>query len=178
VVTPVEVPEPGDSSGAGDAAGSGAGDSDGGTGNPPGTGNPAVVRNPGAGSGGGATPTNIGPPTDLVLSARRQKLRKALRKGFLAKASCPQGCALKARLVVRGRLAKKYRLARRAKSTVVARGAASVPAGAPKKFRLKFTRKAKRALKRLRSVKLKLVIKPSNANGAGPRKTLSVKLKR
>ncbi|HZI90705.1 MAG TPA: Ig-like domain-containing protein [Thermoleophilaceae bacterium] len=128
--------------------------------------------------GTGGNTTTLTTPTGLGLSFAKQKLRRALSKGFVAKAGCAQACLVSSRLVLSGKLAKKLKLSKKAKATVVAKGSALAPAGGKGQLKLKFTKKAKKAFKRLRSIKLSLVSTPSSSGGAGAKKTLSVTLKR
>ena len=143
-----------------------------------------VGAGPGGGPGGaggstdGATVGGLGAPTGLGLTFAKQKLPTALTKGFALKGGCAQNCLVEAQLVVSGKLAKRLRLSKQARATVVAKGSALAPAGGKALVRLKFTAKAKWAFKKLRSIKLSLVGVPSNAAGSGTTAKRTVTLRR
>ena len=140
------------------------------------------TTNTGTGGGDPAPPgpiVELLPPTARGISVERKKLRTVLSRGLVVRARCDQPCRLRGRLVVPAKLARKLRLGRRARSVVVARGSAQAAGGATARVRLRFTRAAKRRLRRVRSVKLKLIVTPSAADGrTGASTTRTVKLRR
>jgi hypothetical protein len=131
----------------------------------------------GAGSNTGTTGTSLPMPPGLppvvipplsapqvseVLSS--QKLGAALVHGLKLAVSCTTQCNISASLLL-------------AKSTV-ASGGATMPVAGQKTVTLKFTKKARKALAKLRSVKLTLKVTGSNGAGGGQPLTRTVKLKR
>lgn len=90
-----------------------------------------------------------------MLTAPKQKLAAALKRGFMVNVGCSASCRISATLSVPGAVAKKLKFARSArKPVVVARGSAT---GSGRfALKLRFTAKAKKALRRQRSVRLTL----------------------
>ena len=132
----------------------------------------------GGNAGGAGGNTTLTPPTGLGITFAKQKLPTALSKGFTVRAGCVQGCLVKAQLIASGKLAKRLKLSKKAKATVVATGSALAPAAGKAAVKLKFTTKAKRALKKLRLIKLSLVGVPSNTAGSGTTAKRTVTLRR
>ena len=137
------------------------------TGNPnPGDPNP----NPGDPKPGDDKPPVQEPPADTTgpavkLNARAGKLASALGKGYTATVTCSEACTLNGQLLD-------------PKTTKVASGSAKLAKPGTAKLKLKFTRKAKKSLKRKKSVKLRLQITGKDAAGNPSTKTAVVKLKR
>ena len=84
-----------------------------------------------------------------------------LRKGLALRAACSEACTLKVQLVVDKKTAKKLKLGK--KATVVGTLTRSLSGSA--KFKLKLTGKAKKRLKKARSVKLSVRAVATDAAG-------------
>ena len=110
------------------------------------------------------TPTGDTAAPQIKLSARGGKLKAALGKGYTATVDCNEACAVDGRLLE--------------KKTKVASGKAKLNGAGKAKLKLKFTSKAKKALKRKRSVKLTLQVVVKDAAGNASTKTARVTLKR
>jgi hypothetical protein len=113
---------------------------------------PADVPEPGAAGG----------PLTSAKPANGQPLRKALKRGFKMRIACSEACAVAGEL----RKGKKR----------VAKGARSFPSGKGT-LTLKFTKAAKKSLKRKRKVKLKIVLGASDGaeNTSSARGTVTLK---
>jgi CSLREA domain-containing protein len=143
-------------------------------------------RVPPSGDGGGSgtqTPTDQpgtgqaardtrAPAVKLLL--KKQKLRTALRKGYLAFFSDDELGTAVASLFAKGKDAKGT-AARRKR---VARGTLKITKTGKQKLVVKFTKKAKRAFKKRRKVTLSLVLTVKDAAGNTTKKTAKVVLKR
>ncbi len=89
-----------------------------------------------------------GPPPAPTLAVAKQKLKAVLAKGLAVRVTC--SCTLKLQLVVDKKTAKTLKLGKRA--TVV--GTVTRTVGGSLKLKIKLTAKARKALKKARSVKL------------------------
>jgi hypothetical protein len=98
--------------------------------------------------GGPAAPPAGGPPPAPTLAVAKQKLKAVLAKGLAVRVRC--SCTLKLQLVVDKKTAKQLKLGKRA--TVV--GAVTRTVSGSVKLKIKLTGKARKALKKARSVKL------------------------
>jgi hypothetical protein len=142
-------------------------------------------------SGGGDQPPPIGdtqnqqpPPAGpaaadtrapvVKLLLTKQRLRKALKKGYIAFFSDDELGTAAADLFASGRTAKGTA----AKRKRVAHGTLKVTKTGKQKLVLKFTKKAKRAFARRKKVVLSLTLTVKDATGNTTRKTAKVTLKR
>ena len=124
-------------------------------------------------AGGGSAPDTAAPA--VTLAAAKQKLKAVLRKGLALRAACSEACTLKVQLVVDKRTAKKLKLGK--KATVV--GTLTHALSGTAKLKLKLTGKAKKRLKKVRSVKLSLRAVATDAAGnSGPPTVRAVTVKR
>jgi hypothetical protein len=118
-----------------------------------------------------STPTPDKTPPVVKLLLRKQRLRGALKKGYVAAFSTNEAGKARATLFARSSDL-------RAKSVQVASGKLTIAAPGKFKVRLKFTKKAKKALTRLHRVKLRLRLVVTDVAGNVTTKTASVTLKR
>jgi hypothetical protein len=98
----------------------------------------------------------------LGLSARPQRLRTVLRKGFAATATCDSSCAVQIRLVLPAKVAKRYGLGQGRADVVVASGRTSA-GGRPAKVVLRFSARTRKALAKARSLRLRLEASSADA---------------
>lgn len=100
--------------------------------------------------------------------SRCSKLGTVLRSGLKLPLACSRSCDLAAEVTVAGRTAKKLHLARKATETVVgsARGKGTT---ARKNLRVRFAAKARKALGKVRSVRL--VVTVVARDGTGPKRS-------
>jgi len=114
------------------------------------------------------------PLPDLTVEAAalrapaRLRLSRALRRGVPARVLCGEPCTARLRLLLAARLARRLGIAR---SVVVGRGSARLTAPGSKRVRVRFSKKARRELAQVRSVRLAL--RAVVADAAGNRRTLS-----
>ena len=115
------------------------------------------------GAGGGGADTTA---PSATISAARQKLKAVLAKGLALKASCSEPCTLSIQLVVDKATAKKLKLGK--KATVIGKLTRSVDGSAT--FKVKLTAKARKALKKAKSVKLSVraIASDTAGNQAAP----------
>jgi hypothetical protein len=92
----------------------------------------------------------------LGLSARSQRLRGVLQRGFKATATCDATCNVQVRLVLTAKLAKRYGLGNGRADVVVARSTASTTAGQPARVVLRLSARARKALRHTSSLRLRL----------------------
>jgi hypothetical protein len=160
--------------GGGDGGGGdGSGDGDGGDGG----GDTGGGDDDDGDTGGGFDTT---PPGIQLALAPGQTLRSALRKGLVLTALCDEACGWSMTATINAKVAKKAKLLRRsskAKTLKVARGSLGLGSG-ERALKLRFTKAAKRKLKKLKV--LKLTLHASVVDGARNRTTgaASLKLKR
>lgn len=116
---------------------------------------------------GGASPP-AGGASSRVLSLRlaidlraRQRLRRALARGLRLRVRCSAPCVAYGRLRLGAKRAKALRLVRKHKAVVVGRGRAANG----KTLVVRFTRKAKRRLRRSRRVGLSLLVRARDRAG-------------
>ena len=131
---------------------------------PPAGGGPAA-------SGGGPGPDTAAPAA--TLKAAKQKLKAVLAKGLAVTASCSEPCTLKLQLVIDKKTAKKLKLGK--KPTVIGTLTRSLAGSA--KLKIKLTGKAKKRLKKAKSVKLSVraVATDPAGNAAAVVKTVTLK---
>jgi Ca2+-binding RTX toxin-like protein len=124
--------------------------------------------------GGGEQPVDTRAPL-VKLALGRISLPKALRGGLPFNATADENGTGSAELTVTAKLAKKLRLRvpRGAAQVVVARGTFQAAAGQKAKGKAKFTRAARKRLKRKRSVRLKLNV--AVVDGAGNKSPVAAK---
>jgi hypothetical protein len=107
----------------------------------------------------------------LSLAARSQKLRTVLRKGVKATVTCDGTCPADLRVVLPAGLAKRYGLGK--KAVVIASGRASATSGRPARVTLRLTGRARRALRKARS--LRLQVKATSPGAAPVSRTVTVR---
>jgi hypothetical protein len=176
------APDPGTGGGGGGTPPGGGGGGGGGT--PPAGGGGGGVTPPADGGGGGGTPPGDGsqiggevtppsdnkPPADVIAPAiaklvlGKGKLAKLLSSGYSVSFTPNEGGAATMELL--------------SGKTVVASGRGTVRSGAKATLKAKFTKKARAALKRKKSVKLTLRITVKDAAGNAGTQTKRVTLKR
>lgn len=110
----------------------------------------------------------------LSATVPKLKLSVLLKKGLRASANCSEACTVKAQLQIDAKTAKKLKLGRKAtaigKGKAMGLGKVTVP--------VKLTKKAKKRLRRARSLKATLVVTATDAAGnksAPVKKKLSLK---
>lgn len=131
---------------------------------------PAVTTEPGATT----TPTPTAGTSSLVLTATvlRAKLRAALKKGLRVRSGCGRTCAITVKLLIPAKLAKKLRLKRTVATAKVTAGAT------PAVVTLRFSKKARRALARLRKLALSAVVTAAAPDGSRATVTKAATLRR
>jgi glucose/arabinose dehydrogenase len=107
----------------------------------------------------------------LVAVPRTHDLRKALKNGIKLRLSCPRACRINAQLLLSRKTAHKLLFARGQKPVVVAKGSGRLTRPGTKSVRLKFTRTARKGLKRAR--RLRLSFRATVRQTPGGTKTLS-----
>lgn len=110
-------------------------------------------------------------------TVRAQRLRTALRHGLRAAVSCTEPCTADVRLTLSRALARRYGLARRSAATVAHRTVRLQRAGTLP-LRLRFTRRAARALRNAPRVTFTLRVTARDAAGNARVRTTSVALLR
>jgi hypothetical protein len=114
-----------------------------------------------AGSTGGDTT-----PPSASITVAKQKLKAVLKKGLAVRATSNEHCSLSVQLIVDKATAKKLKLGK--KATVIGRLTSSFSGSA--QLKVKLTAKAKKALKKARSVKVSVraVATDDAGNAAAP----------
>jgi hypothetical protein len=138
-----------------------------GTGPAPGT-SPTTTTPTGTTGTTGTTPTFL-----FTASIVKGRLLAVLKKGLKTRASCRQPCTVSAKFVISKKLAKKLRL----KKTTVATGRKALGASGGT-VTLKFTRAARKALAKLKSLPGTVTFSTKNASGGTVSLKRSVRLKR
>jgi hypothetical protein len=126
----------------------------------------------GTGSTGGTNTgdVNLTPRAlTMTLAVVRAKLAAALKKGVRVRAGCGESCTVTVKLVLPAKLAKKLKL----KPTV-----ATARGNGDSTLRLRFTRKAARALKRVRTVTFKVTVTGTTPDGRKATVTKTLTLRR
>ena len=144
----------------------------GGEGNP-GFGNPGSAPSNQPAGGGGTTPVRLA----IKLLLRGQRLRTALSKGYSARFDTNEASTGVLELFVEGSAARGLKPAAR-KRVRVARGSRKLTASGRGVVTAKFTRRARRALGRRRSVKVLVQLTVTDSAGAKSVTTQRVTLKR
>jgi hypothetical protein len=108
------------------------------------------------------------PPKDgvapvLTATLGKVKLGDVLKKGLPATVSCSEACSVRAQLQVDAKTAKKLKLGKVA--TVIGAGNASAPGAGKLTVPVKLTAKAKKALKKQKSLKVKLIVSATDSAG-------------
>lgn len=129
---------------------------------------PAGVGTPGGATGGPTTRPPEVAPAVMLSKLRTGRLGPVLRSGLKLPLSCSRSCDLAATVTVDGRTAKRLRLARKATETTVG-SAGGKGTTARKNLRVRFAARARRALGKVRSVRL--VVTVVARDGAGPKRT-------
>ena len=131
------------------------------------------TTDPGTETGTGVVPDTTAPLAGLRVQAR-QRLAAVLRKGLALKASCSEPCALNVDALLEAKQARKLRVPQRIGSV----NGKITPSG-ERNFTLKFSAKARKALRRHRLVKLTLRTTVADSVGnAGMVRDLRVTLRR
>lgn len=131
---------------------------------------------PGTTTGTTGTPGSTGTtnPTFLfTASVVKGRLLRVLKRGLKARASCRRACTVSAKFVISKKLAKKLRL----KKTTVASGKAALGASGGT-LTLRFTRAARKALAKLRSLPGTVTFSTRDANGRPVSLKRPIRLKR
>ncbi len=123
----------------------------------------------------------VKPPADtvapsLTATIGKAKLAQILKKGLPVSATCNEGCTVKGELHVDAKTAKKLKLGK--KAVVIGSGHAVGSAGGKTTVPVKLTAKARKALKRTRSIKVTVLVTATDpaGNAAKPvKRTLSLK---
>jgi uncharacterized repeat protein (TIGR01451 family) len=112
------------------------------------------------------------PPALTLVIAARQKLLTALRRGLRATAGCSEACAIRVKLLIAKKLARKLKL-----PIVVGKATKNLAAAGTTNLVVKFTAKAKRKLAKLRSVRLTLELLAADpaGNAATARKAVTLR---
>jgi hypothetical protein len=131
---------------------------------------------------GGNPPGGNNPPPDLTppvfsFSPTKAKLLTALKKGLGGKSTSNEAGTWTGQLILDGKTAKKLKLNKKAKATVVGKGSGPVAAG-NNTWKAKFTAKAKKALKKLKKVTLTIAMTVKDAAGNSKVVKKKVTLKR
>jgi hypothetical protein len=192
--TGTKPPAGGGTPGAGGGGMGGGGET--GTGSPPpttgggqdpGTGQTPGGQNPGGGDQtpggqmpggqipGGQTPSDTVAPT-LRLAIGKAKLGDVLKKGLGLTATCSEGCTVRSLIQLDAATARKLKLGKKA-VTIGTAGGMRTGAGQVA-LQLRISSKAKKALARVRSVKVAIVVSATDGvgNAAAPvRRTITLK---
>jgi len=107
----------------------------------------------------------------------KQKLETVRKKGLRAVATCRDGCKLRADLVVDGKSAKKLRINKKGKSTVIGSATATLVAGRATTLAVKPSKKLGKRLKQIKGLKLTVKLSASDTFANRDAETLGVKLK-
>lgn len=166
----------GTGAGAGTDAGSGGpaggGAADGGSGGGASTGGAATGGGPGGSTGGAITTPKPAAPALKLGRIPAQRIAAVLGKGLRLPLTCSTTCKVRAVVTVDGATARRLRLAKRSTATVVGNG--TVSAGkAPRTLVARFSAKARKALRRQRTVRFTVALTVS-AGDAKPRTTKKV----
>ena len=92
----------------------------------------------------------------VSVGTTEHRLRPALRRGIKFNVGCSRKCRFTAHVLMGGRAAKRYQLARGRNTVTVATGSAHLERGEHKTVTVRFTRRAKVRLIKLRRVELTL----------------------
>jgi hypothetical protein len=122
------------------------------------------------GSGGGSAGTGATQQRDTRaprarLAARRGRLSLALRKGYIVVVFCDEACTVKGQLAQSGRRAP------------LGRGGARIAAPGKGKLKLRFSRSARKALRREASAKLTIRVTVTDAAGNAATRRVAVTLR-
>ncbi len=107
----------------------------------------------------------------------KQKLKTVRKKGLKAVARCPDGCKLRADLVVDGKSAKKLKINRKGKATVLGTARATLVAGRSTTVTVKPSKKLRKRLKQIKGLKLSVKLSARDAFANRDAETLAVKLR-
>lgn len=133
-----------------------------------------VAKAAGTGPGGGAAPGQVdrtAPKAKLALA--RTTLQKVLKSGFLrVTVTCDEACAISLRADVTRKLGKRLG------GVKIAAGKGSLRAGRKTTVKVKLTRKARRALRRSRSVAFTLKATATDAAGNSSKATRKARVRR
>ncbi|MEV4419175.1 carboxypeptidase-like regulatory domain-containing protein [Patulibacter sp. NPDC049589] len=135
---------------------------------PAGSGGSPGAPAPGGTTGGQTTRPPATAPAITLSKLRAGKLGTVLRSGLKLPLSCSRSCDLAVKVTVAGRTAKKLHLAKKATETVVG-SAGGKGTTARKNLRVRFAAKARKALGKVRSVRL--VVTVVARDGTGPKRT-------
>ncbi len=107
----------------------------------------------------------------------KQKLKTVRKKGLKAVARCPDGCKLRADLVVDGKSAKKLKINKKGKATVLGTATATLVAERSTTVTVKPSNKLGKRLKQIKGLKLSIKLSASDAFANRDAETLAVKLR-
>jgi subtilisin family serine protease len=128
-----------------------------------------------------STPVRIADRTAPALALSlptRLVLRTVLTRGLRVPATCSERCTARVEITIDGRTAKRLRLSTRATKVRVAGGTATLARGATRSVTVRFTARAKRALRRTRSVRVAVRVTATDAAGNARTRARSVTLGR
>jgi hypothetical protein len=125
----------------------------------PAAGGPLATAGPQTGPAAGAAPTSVLALSATLSAPARARLARALAGRLVARATCSAACVVAARVELSGSAARRVR------AVLAARGTKRLAAAGDAAVALRFTTKARRALKRLRTVRATLVLEVRDAGG-------------
>jgi hypothetical protein len=157
---PAACPAQGGGGGQGGSGGQGGGS---------GTGTGGSGQSTGGGGQGGSGGQTNAPIASVALAGQLPKLLSALKSGIVFTVGSDQAGTAQVELLAGGKLAR---------TTVVARGSAKIGAPGTVKVKVKFTKAARKALKRRRSIKLIAKTTVTDQGGRVGARTTTIKLKR
>ena len=99
----------------------------------------------------------------LTATIGKGRLGDVLKKGLPAGGTCSEACTVKAQLMIDAKTAKKLKLGK--KAVAIGAGSGAAPNGGKFTVPVKLTAKAKKALKRAKSVKATLIVTGTDAAG-------------
>jgi hypothetical protein len=138
------------------------------------TATPVVQPEPGPGVGTPPPPPDTSAPV-VSASAKPAKLAKVIKSGLPVSVKCSEACSVTVVAEVDKATAKRLKLG---KSLQVGRGSKRLGSAGSVAVPVKLTAKAKKAVKRQRSLKLKLTITATDAAGNKKVATKSVKVRK
>lgn len=117
-------------------------------------------------------------PPRITLKVRRERLATILRRGLKLSIRCSETCNVNLSAAIDPRIARRLHLSRSRKPFVVARSQLSIPAGQSRTRRLRFSRRAARALSKERSITLTLTARARDSARNTASKQQKVRLRR
>lgn len=121
-----------------------------------------------------APPPDITPP-HVKLKIKRQKLRNVLAHGLKVTETCDEPCRSTFQVLLTGKVAKQFHITR---TVSIGKKSVSLNAGARKTVTIKFSKRARKNLRRARQVKITLKVTSKDAAGNVGRLSRKITLKR